>query len=226
MKKEQVWVNGLGRLNPPFKRNANRRARLTSSLFGQTSSIIVWTGIAKLETFTEPKELAENPYYQVQRQKSLGDLTDDMIDMPIIDLINGFNKLPYCFTLQSCYGHFVYNDQKDSHTLEPLPVKDTIPKVEYRIAYIAFCIENSLLGRELYETLKKMTAVDPENIQFCCAEWFWKIQINSYALQVEPDRFKLKDTAILDYKEALHIEKIRNEFFFRLYELVENAGKR
>ncbi len=179
-----------------------------------------------METFTEPKELAENPYYQVQRQKSLGDLTDDMIDMPIIDLINGFNKLPYCFTLQSCYGHFVYNDQKDSHTLEPLPVKDTIPKVEYRIAYIAFCIENSLLGRELYETLKKMTAVDPENIQFCCAEWFWKIQINSYALQVEPDRFKLKDTAILDYKEALHIEKIRNEFFFRLYELVENAGKR
>ena len=75
------------------------------------------------------------------------DLTDDMIDMPIINLINGFNKLPYCFTLQSCYGHFVYNGQKDSHNLEPLPVKDTIAKVEYRIAYIAFCIENSRLGR-------------------------------------------------------------------------------
>jgi len=152
----------------------------------------------------------------VQRQKSLGDLTDDMVDVPIIDLINRFNKLPYCFTLQSCYGHFVCNDQKDSHNFEPLPIKATIAKVEYRIAYIAFCIENSLLGIELFETLKQITAIDPENIQFCCAEWFWKRQVNSYALQVEPDKFKHQDTAILDYKEALHIEKIRNEFFSRL----------
>ena len=98
-----------------------------------------------METFTEQKELAENPHYLVQRQKSLCDLTDDMIDVPIIDLINGFNKLPYCFTLQSCYGHFVYNDQKDFHNFEPLPIKASIAKVEYRIAYIAFCIENSLL---------------------------------------------------------------------------------
>jgi hypothetical protein len=181
------------------------------------------TGIAKLETFTKLKELVDNPHYKVQRQKSLGDLTDDMIDLPIINLINGFNKLPYCFTLQSCYGHFVYNGQKDSHNFEPLPVKDTIAKVEYRIAYIAFCLENSLFGKELFVTLKKITAIDPENLQFCCAEWFWQRQVNSYALQVEPDRFKRKDTAILDYKEALHIEMIRNEFFQRLYELVENA---
>ena len=179
-----------------------------------------------METFTELKELAENPHYQVQRQKSLGDLTDDMVDVPIIDLINRFNKLPYCFTLQSCYGHFVCNDQKDSHNFEPLPIKATIAKVEYRIAYIAFCIENSLLGIELFETLKKITAIDPENIQFCCAEWFWKRQVNSYALQVEPDKFKHQDTAILDYKEALHIEKIRNEFFPRLYELIKNADER
>jgi len=179
-----------------------------------------------LETFTELKELAANPHYQVQRQKSLGDLTDDMIDVPIIDLINGFNKLPYCFTLQSCYGHFVYNDQKDSNNFEPLPIKSTIAKVEYRIAYIAFCIENSLLGTELFETLQQITAIDPESIQFCCAEWFWKRQVNSYALQVEPDRFKHQDTAILDYKESLHVEKVRNEFFSRLYELVKNAGER
>ena len=68
-----------------------------------------------METFAELKELAENPHYQVQRQKSLGDLANNMIDVPIIDLINEFNQLPYCFTLQSCYGHFIYNDQKDSH---------------------------------------------------------------------------------------------------------------
>ena len=176
-----------------------------------------------METFTELKNFAENPYYQVQRQKSLSDLTDDMIDMPIIDLINGYNKLPYCFTLQSCYGHFVYNGQKDTHNLEPLPEKSAIDKIEYRIAYIAFCIENSHLGRELFEAFKEVMAIEPGNVQFCCAEWFWKKQVNSYALQVEPDRFKHKDTAIVDFKEALYIEKIRNEFFIRLYEMLENA---
>ena len=182
--------------------------------------------IAKLETFTELKALVQNPQYKVQKQKTIGNLYDDMIDMPIIDLINGFNKLPCCFTLQSCYGHFIYNGQKNTHNLEPLPVKGAIAKVEYRIAYIAFCIENSLLGRELFDSLKKITTIDPDNVQFCCAKWFWNRQINSYALQVEPDRFKRKDTAIVDFKEALHIEKIRNEFFIRLYELLENKKKK
>ena len=175
---------------------------------------------------TEVKELAEDPHYQSQRQNILRDLTDDIIDTPIIDLINGFNRLPYCFTLQSCYGHFIYNGQNDSHNLEPMPVKDTIAKVEYRIAYIAFCIENSPLGRELFESLKEIPAIDPENVQFCCAEWFWKRQVNSYALQVEPDRFKRKDTAIVDFKEALHIEKIRNEFFVQLQELLQKQQGR
>lgn len=174
-----------------------------------------------METFTELKEFAENPHYQMQKQKSLSVLTDDMIDMPIIDLINGYNKLPYCFTLQSCYGHFVYNAQKDPHNLEPLPVTGAIDKIGYRIAYIAFCIENSAAGRGLFETLKEVTSIDPENIQFCCAEWFWNKQINSYAVQVEPDRFKRQDTAIINFKEALHLEKIRNSFFVRLYELLE-----
>jgi hypothetical protein len=179
-----------------------------------------------LETFIEPKELAENPHYPVQRQECLCNLTDDMIDEPIIDLINGLNKLPYCFTLQSCYGHFVCSGQKQLHHLEPLPGKETITHVEYRIAYIAFCIENSSSGRELLETLKEITAIDPENVQFCCAEWFWERQVNSYALQVEPDRFKRKDTAMLDYREALYIETLRNTFFIRLEKLLENANKR
>lgn len=162
----------------------------------------------------------------MQRQRNLGDLTDDKIDGPMIDLINEFNKLPYCFTLQSCYGHFIFNDQTDSLNFEPLPVKDTIANVEYRIAYIALCIENSLLGSGLFTTLKEIPAIDPANIQFFSAEWFWKRQVNSYALQVEPDRFKHKDTAILDYEEALHIEKTRNEFFRRLYELLDNVNEK
>ena len=184
-----------------------------------------------METFTEPKELVENPRYQDQRKKSLAGLSDDMIDIPIIELINAFNKLPYCFTMQSCYGHFIYDGQNDSHNLEPLPITDTIARVKYRIAYICFCIENSALGRGLIEALKEITAIDQENIQFCCAEWVWKRQVNSYALQVEPDRFKRKDTAKLDYGEALHIENIRNKFFVQLQELVQkqyekdNTGK-
>lgn len=144
-----------------------------------------------------------------------------MIDPPIIDLINGFKKLPYCFTLQCCYGHFVCNDREDPHNLAPLPVKDTMAKVEYRIAYIAFCIENSFPGRELYENLQGIAAIDPKNIQFGCAEWFWQRQVNSYALQVEPDRFKCNDRAMLDYPEALRIDKIRNTFFARLYDMVD-----
>ena len=172
-----------------------------------------------METFTEPKELVKNPHYQDQRKYILAGLSDEMIDAPIIDLINGFNKMSYCFSMQSCYGHFVYNDQKDPYNFEPLPISDTIDRVEYRIAYICLCIENNDLGKRLLEALNEITAIDPENIQFCCAEWFWRRQINSYALQVQPDRFKHEDQAKLDYREALHIEKIRNEFFIQLQEI-------
>jgi hypothetical protein len=77
------------------------------------------------------------------------------------------------------------------------------------------------LGRGLLEALIEITAIDPEKVQFCCAEWFWKRQVNSYALQVQPDRFRHNDIAILDYKEALHIEKIRNAFFVQLQELLQ-----
>jgi hypothetical protein len=178
-----------------------------------------------METFTEPKKLVENPHYQKQRRESLAGLSDDMIDAPIIDIINSFNKLPYCFTMQSCYGHFVYSNQKDPYNLEPLPVTDAVARVEYRIAYLCFCIQNSALGRGLLEALNEITAIDQQNIQLCCAEWFWERQVNSYALQVEPDRFKHKDTAMLDYREALHIEKIRNEFFVQLRELLQKELK-
>jgi hypothetical protein len=178
-----------------------------------------------LETFTEPKKLVENPHYQKQRREGLAGLSDDMIDAPIVDIINGFNKLPYCFTMQSCYGHFVYKNQNDLYNIEPLPVTDTVASVEYRIAYICLCIENSALGRRLLGALNEITAIEPANIQFCCAEWFWERRVNSYALQVEPDRFKHKDTAILDYAEALHIEQIRNEFFVQLRELIKRQQK-
>ncbi len=172
-----------------------------------------------METYTEPKELVANPLYQEQRQKSLAGLSDDMIDDPIVELISKFNRLPHCFTLQSCYGHFVFDGKDDPYNLEPLPVTDTISLVEYKIAYVCFCIENSSAGRGFLKILKNITDIDPENVQFCCAEWFWKEQVNSYVLQVEPDRFKHQDTAELDYAEALRIEKIRKQFYIKLREI-------
>lgn len=171
-----------------------------------------------METFIEPKELKDNPHYQIQRSNALSYLTDEMIESPIIEIIHGLNKLPHCFTLQSCYGHFVYEGNNNINNLDTLPTDNIISKVEYRIAYIAFCIENSSSGRDLIDSFKDIAYIDPENVQFCSARWFWEKQVNSYALQVEPDRFKHQDKAIIDYEEALNIEKIRDEFFIQLKE--------
>jgi hypothetical protein len=177
-----------------------------------------------LETFARMKPLVDNPYYPQQKQKALAGLADEMIDRPIVDIVNSFNRLPCCFTLQACYGHFVYKGQDDPHNLAPLPSRTVEGDVEYRIAYIALCIENSRAGRDLLEKLKTVPAIDPENIQLCSAAWFWNQQVNAYALQVEPDRFKYQDRARLGFEEALHIEKIRNRFFAGVKELIATLG--
>lgn len=169
-----------------------------------------------METFAAFKEPMENPDFRAQKKRVLADFADMPIDAPIVDTIESFNRLPYCFTLQCCYGHFVYNDMKDPHNVNPLPRIDMIGTVEYRIAYVAFCLENSDPGRLFLKELKNMTRIDAENIQFGCADWFWQRQVNSYVLQVMPDRFKKKDTAILDYPEALDIEKARGALFNEL----------
>ena len=172
-----------------------------------------------MKTFMEPKELTDNPYYEEQKQISRTAVIDAEIDAPIIEIIKEFNKPPHCFTLQCCYGHFLYKGQDNPNNLEPLPVAGALARVEYRIAYIAFCLENNDAGRNLLEALKGITAIDPDYTQLCSAEWFWKKQVNSYALQVEPDRFKHEDTATVDGGEALYIEKVRNEFFAGIREL-------
>jgi hypothetical protein len=176
-------------------------------------------GAVKLDTLTELKDLIDNPQFKEQKKKALFELSRVKIDTPIVDLIKRLNNLPYCFTLQSCYGHFVYEGQTNPNNLEPLIKLDTNEKVKYRISYIAFCIENTPSGRDLLEALKEIAAIDPDYIQFFCAQWFWNRQVNSYVLQVEPDRFKDNDMAIVDYKEALFIEEIRNKVFSRVNEL-------
>ena len=169
-----------------------------------------------METFIEFKPLVDNPYFLQQREKAINHLDINAIDAPIKEIIKAFSSLLCCFTLQSCYGHFLYDNQKNPNNIEPLPNLNSISNVEYRIAYIALCIRNNEQGKMLLQKLKKIPAIDPEYIQFGCADWFWQRQANSYALQVEPERYKRKDKITVNFQEALHIEKVRNEFFRRL----------
>ena len=77
---------------------------------------------------------------------------------------------PWSYSFSSCFGHFLYNDQKDPYNLEPLPVSESISKVEYKIAYIALCIEDNNQGCMLFNNLKEIPSIDPEYVQFGCAE--------------------------------------------------------
>jgi hypothetical protein len=177
-----------------------------------------------METFTAPKEMVENPHFKEHRLESLSGLADELIDAPLVEIIDGFNKRPYCFTMQSCYGHFLYPGQKTPDNLDPLPVTASIDRVDYRIAYLAVCIDNSAVGQRFYEALRETTRIDPDYIQFGSAEWFWNRQVNSYALQVEPDRFKHRDRVILDYDEAVHVQKVRNEFFVQVADVLRRLS--
>jgi hypothetical protein len=173
-----------------------------------------------MRTFSDLKPFVDNPHYRRQRERHLAGLDLGRIDGPIVDLVRSFAQLPCCFTLQSCYGHFLHHDQQERYNTEPLPVSDSITTVQYRIAYIALCIEDSVPGRELLCDLGRIPALDPQYIQLGCAEWFWERQVNSYALQVEPRRFMYEDSACVGYAEALHIEETRSRFFAELRRLV------
>jgi hypothetical protein len=172
-----------------------------------------------METFAPPKELVHNPRFGCHREQITAALTLDVIDAPIRDLISAFSRLPHCYTLQSCYGHFLHAAQRDPHSLLSLPASDT-GAVEYRIAYLALCIEESEAGLRLRALLHQVTEIDAAYIQFGSPGWFWEQHLNSYALQVEPERFKDRDVAILEYGEALHVQEVRRRFFERLREVV------
>ncbi|MBN1461020.1 MAG: hypothetical protein JXA57_15945 [Armatimonadetes bacterium] len=145
------------------------------------------------------------------------------IDAPILDIIIGLGKLPHCFTLQSCYGHFVWDRQPEDENVEPLPGEGS-GSVRYRIAYLALCVENSAAGVRIRNFLARVCAVDTEYVQFGSPDWFWRQYPNSYALQVEPKRFATRDEAVLEYGEAVHVQGVRDEVFRRLRELVSGRA--
>ena len=109
-----------------------------------------------METYSQLKDFVHNSLYEEQRQEAINGLDITTIDSPIIDIIDGCVKLSYCFPLQSCYGHFLFKNQKDQKNVEPLPIFDSNITVKYRIAYIAFCIQDSELGNILFQDLKKV----------------------------------------------------------------------
>jgi hypothetical protein len=174
-------------------------------------------GGGRLETFTIEKDMVVDDDYERRRALCLRSMATAKIDTPIRSLIKNLNRVKYCFTLQSCWGHFLYRKGQNKDNLDVL-AKDHILniKVLYRIAYIALCIKDSRQGRGLLVKLRKIVDIDKDYIQFGCAEWFWKVHPNSFALQVEPYRYCYKDSVRLSYSEALHVQKIKKEFFLRL----------
>ena len=114
----------------------------------------------KLETFTDLKDFVDNPYFHDQRKNYLSRLDIERIDAPIVELISDFAKLDYCFTLQSCYGHFLHKNQKNPYNIEPLPVANSLSNVEYKIAYVALCIKTNNQGRTLFNDLKEIPSID------------------------------------------------------------------
>lgn len=173
-----------------------------------------------METFGEPREFVKNKRYAQDRKDTLRALDLGSIDEPIVDIVAGFAKLPHCFTLQCCYGHFVYALAQNPHNLEPIP-SGYGGLVRYRIAYIAFCLEDSRRGRTLCDSLARIAEISPSYVQFGSADWFWEQCVNSYALQVEPIAHQFKDEAILEPAEALQTQRVRHNFFKVLRALLD-----
>ena len=136
-------------------------------------------------------------------------------------IVEKFAMLSHCFTLQSCYGHFLHASGQDTHNLGRLPAR-YVGLVTYRIAYIAFCLENSRSGKALFYELSRIPEIDTDFVQFGSADWFWERHLNSYVLQVEPARHMNKDQIIVEHSEAQHIQHIRDLFFKRLAELLDS----
>ena len=173
-----------------------------------------------METFCPAKPFVDHPEYEIKRAEALSSLDLDLIDKPIVDIVESCSRLPHCFTLQSCYGHFVHPGQPDTRYTDPLADCPPGAQIEYRIAYLALCLQNSSPGHKLFDDLQAVSLVDPQYIQFGSAHWFWRQNVNTYALQVEPERFKNQDTAMVDLDEALHLESVRNAVFADLRQIL------
>ncbi|MDH7594158.1 MAG: hypothetical protein QHG99_07400 [Methanomicrobiales archaeon] len=153
-------------------------------------------------------------------------IREGTLDPPIVPLLEVFARLNCCYTIQSCWGHFVHDMQPETKNLASL--KEYAGKVQhvlYRIAYLALCIEKSDEGLVLYRDLQGIASRDPEHIQFGSSEFFWKMVPNTYVIQVAPEWGIEEDSLWMGMEEALSIEEVRGRFFEELQALVYSHGK-
>jgi hypothetical protein len=77
-------------------------------------------------------------------------------------------------------------------------------------------------GKKFLDDLKQLKSIDKHYIQIGCADWFWDQQVNSFVLQIEPERFKYQDKCLIDYHEGIYLENVRNKFFELLQEIISH----
>jgi len=173
-----------------------------------------------METYTKARPFVDNPDFDVQRMAALVGLGQADLDEPLRPLVAQLNQLPYLFTLQCCYGHFVQPGEPDRHTLEPPPARGRV-ELEYRIAYLALCLRDDDQGRAFLEAFRGLRDVERMLVQVGSADWFWQRQVNSYVIQVSPRKHKRQDTMTLDGKQARKIAQVRVKLWRELAEMVQ-----
>nr|WP_321257385.1 hypothetical protein [uncultured Pseudodesulfovibrio sp.] len=167
-----------------------------------------------METFIPSVPLQNTSNFTQAKAQALKNLDTIPIDMPIKDIVISINKLPYCYTIQCCWGHFVNSKQPDKNNLEVVKKNDIDEKFEYRIAYLALSLENTSAGTFFLDDMKKIPSIVNSNyVQFGCAQWFLQRHINSYVLQVQPSDRAHIDSMTVPQKEALLIQSTRNVFW-------------
>lgn len=178
-----------------------------------------------METFTPPRPFVPHPGFRRARERSLQGLRQEIeknaIDPPLLPLVRDCMTIPHCFTMQCCYGHFVHRLEPDPDNLVPISkYRGLVDTIRYRIAYLAFCLENSPAGHAMYADLEEIAGIDPAFIQFGSADWFWDQVRNTYCIQLEPERMKEEDSGEVTWEEALRIEEIQEPFFAGISEII------
>lgn len=180
-----------------------------------------------METFAGPKPFVDNPEFEKNRSVTLETLRNliatGKIDPPVVELLELFSRIPHCYTIQSCSGHFVHERQPDEYTTARLaPYRGIVHTIHYRLAYLAFVLEKSKNGSVLCRDLRTLALRNSVYIQFGSAGWFWEQSVNSYQIQVAPEREKYKDCFWVTYKEALLLEKARDLLIRELAAIAHN----
>jgi hypothetical protein len=171
-----------------------------------------------MDTFTEAKPFQPHADYAADRKRTLRELereiTRGSIDLPLLPMIRECMQIPHCFTVQCCCGHFVHDLEPDPENLSrPSQYAGTAESLRYRVAYLAVCIREDKRGRELFADLQALATQEPGYIQFGSADWFWNRMVNTYCIQLEPERMKELDSGMVSLSEARTLEEIRTVFF-------------